>query len=138
MAAKLRLPAPAKLNLMLHITGCREDGYHLLQSVFQFIDLCDWLEFETEAGGAIRRLDSTTPVAAEDDILLVAARLLQARFQVSQGVGPLKCTYTIHIGCHDWNSAIVFVAIGLVVAKGKFTLQFHIFAATEGAAFGTD
>jgi 4-diphosphocytidyl-2-C-methyl-D-erythritol kinase len=87
MATMLRLPAPAKLNLMLHIIGRREDGYHLLQSVFQFIDLCDWLEFEAEAGSAIRRLDSTTPVAAEDDILLAAARLLQARFQVSQGVG---------------------------------------------------
>ncbi len=86
MAAKLRLPAPAKINLMLHITGRREDGYHLLQSVFQFIDLCDWLEFEADASGAIRRLDSATPVAAEDDILLAAACLLQARFEVSQGV----------------------------------------------------
>jgi len=87
MTKELRLPAPAKLNLMLHITGRREDGYHLLQSVFQFIDLCDWLEFEAEAGGVIHRLDSRTPVAEDEDILLAAARLLQEKFQVSQGVG---------------------------------------------------
>lgn len=87
MVTKLRLPAPAKLNLMLHITGRRDDGYHLLQSVFQFIDLCDWLEFDVATDGGIRRLDSTTPVAAEDDIVLAAAGLLQGRYDVDQGVG---------------------------------------------------
>jgi len=86
MSSILRLPAPAKLNLMLHITGRRADGYHLLQSVFQFIDLCDWLEFEPLADPADLRLSGTTPVAAEDDILLATARLLQSRCHVSQGV----------------------------------------------------
>ena len=86
MVASLRLPAPAKLNLMLHITGRRADGYHLLQTVFQFIDLSDWLEFELAADGRIQRTQSTTPVAAEDDITLAAANLLQTRFGVSQGV----------------------------------------------------
>ena len=86
MVASLRLPAPAKLNLMLHITGRRADGYHLLQTVFQFIDLSDWLEFELVADGRIQRIQSTTPVAAEDDIVLAAANLLQTRFEVSQGV----------------------------------------------------
>jgi len=86
MSEALRLPAPAKLNLMLHITGRREDGYHLLQSVFQFIDLCDWLEFTCEADGRIRRLPGTTPVAAEEDIVLAAARLLQQRFSIDEGV----------------------------------------------------
>ena len=42
----IRVPAPSKLNLFLHITGRRENGYHELQSIFQLIDLCDWLEFE--------------------------------------------------------------------------------------------
>lgn len=87
MGAILRLPAPAKLNLMLHVTGRREDGYHLLQSVFQFIDLCDWLEFRVETDGAVRRLDSSTPVPAADDIGLAAARLLRERFRISAGVG---------------------------------------------------
>jgi len=86
MVASLRLPAPAKLNLMLHITGRRADGYHLLQTVFQFIDLSDWLEFELAADGRIQRRQSTTPVAAEDDIVLAAANLLQTRFGVNQGV----------------------------------------------------
>jgi 4-diphosphocytidyl-2-C-methyl-D-erythritol kinase len=87
MAGSLRLPAPAKLNLMLHVTGRRADGYHLLQSVFQFIDLCDWLEFENRADGEIRRLPGSTPVPAGDDIVLAAARLLRQRFGVDTGVG---------------------------------------------------
>ena len=41
----IRVPSPAKLNLFLHITGRRENGYHELQSIFQLIDLFDWLEF---------------------------------------------------------------------------------------------
>ena len=49
-------PAPAKLNLFLHITGRREDGYHELQTVFQFIDLADELTFTVTDTGAIRRL----------------------------------------------------------------------------------
>ena len=42
----IRVPSPAKLNLFLHITGRRENGYHELQRIFQLIDLYDWLEFE--------------------------------------------------------------------------------------------
>ena len=86
MSGSLRLPAPAKLNLMLHITGRRADGYHLLQSVFQFIDLCDWLEFDCRDDRVIKRQAGNSPVAADDDILLRAAHLLQARFAVDQGV----------------------------------------------------
>ena len=86
MLTSLRLPAPAKLNLMLHITGRRADGYHLLQTVFQFIDLSDWLEFELAADGRIQRQQSATPIAAKDDIVLAAAALLKTRFGVSEGV----------------------------------------------------
>ena len=46
-------PAPAKLNLMLRIVGRREDGYHLLQTVFQFVDLCDWITFHPDSAGKI-------------------------------------------------------------------------------------
>ena len=76
MATPLRLPAPAKLNLMLHVTGRRDDGYHLLQSVFQFVDLCDWLEFESTADNALVRLGDS-PVPEETDLVMRAARLLQ-------------------------------------------------------------
>ncbi len=86
MTQALRVPAPAKLNLMLHITGRRADGYHLLQTVFQFIDLLDWLDFELLADGSIRRDHGNTAVPAEQDILLAAARLLQERYAVSKGV----------------------------------------------------
>ncbi len=86
MAKLLRLPAPAKLNLMLHITGRRHDGYHLLETVFQFIDLCDWLEFEATDDGIIARRQTNSPVATADDILLWTARLLQSRYEVSRGV----------------------------------------------------
>ena len=86
MADLLRLPAPAKLNLMLHITGRRDDGYHLLETVFQFIDLSDQLEFELVQDGRIERRAGNSPVAATDDIVTRTATLLQARYQVEQGV----------------------------------------------------
>ena len=56
------VPAPAKLNLFLHITGQRPDGYHLLQSVFMLIDWCDTLHFEKRSGCGISREDLTTPL----------------------------------------------------------------------------
>jgi len=86
MADTLSLPAPAKLNLMLQITGRRDDGYHLLETVFQFIDLCDRLEFQPNQDGRLRRRTANSPVAEADDILLKTAALLQARFQIKQGV----------------------------------------------------
>lgn len=70
------VPAPAKLNLFLHITGRRADGYHLLQSAFVLIDWCDTLNFELRRDGSISREDLTTPLPA-DDLVLRAARALQ-------------------------------------------------------------
>ena len=80
------LRAPAKLNLMLHITGRRDDGYHLLETVFQFIDLVDHIEFSANDEGSIERRPGNSPVAAADDILLATATLLQSRFEVDKGV----------------------------------------------------
>jgi 4-diphosphocytidyl-2-C-methyl-D-erythritol kinase len=70
------LAAPAKLNLFLHITSRRPDGYHLLQSAFMRIDWCDTLHIETRAQAAISRQDLGQPLPA-DDLCLRAARLLQ-------------------------------------------------------------
>jgi 4-diphosphocytidyl-2-C-methyl-D-erythritol kinase len=70
-------PAPAKLNLFLHITGRRDDGYHLLQSVFQFLDFGDEIYIETRQDGAIHRLNTLPGVAPEQDLVVRAARLLQ-------------------------------------------------------------
>ena len=68
--------APAKLNLFLHITGRRPDGYHLLQSVFMLIDWYDTLHFEIRPNGQISREDLSLPLPA-DDLITRAARLLQ-------------------------------------------------------------
>ena len=77
MRALYDIPAPAKLNLFLHITGRRADGYHLLQSAFMLIDWCDTLHFELRTDGAITREDLTVALPA-DDLCLRAARALQA------------------------------------------------------------
>jgi 4-diphosphocytidyl-2-C-methyl-D-erythritol kinase len=68
--------APAKLNLFLHVTGRRDDGYHLLQSVFQLIDLADVLHFDRRDDGAIVRVTEVPGVPADDDLIVRAARLL--------------------------------------------------------------
>lgn len=71
-------PAPAKLNLFLHVTGRRPDGYHELQTVFQLIDLADSLDFEPRTDGEIRRVGGPAEVPAGDDLCVRAARKLQA------------------------------------------------------------
>lgn len=68
--------APAKLNLFLHITGRRDDGYHLLQSVFMLIDWCDTLHFDVRDDGVIKREDLTVALPA-DDLVMRAAQSLQ-------------------------------------------------------------
>ncbi len=82
------IPAPAKLNLFLHITGRRADGYHLLQSAFMLIDWCDTLHFALRSDGQISREDLNVPLPA-DDLNVRAARALQ------QATG---CTQGVHIG----------------------------------------
>ena len=79
-------PAPAKLNLMLHITGRRADGYHELQTVFQFLDLCDELQFEISSNGQIERAEGLSLIDAEDDLVVRSARVLQKKTGTEQGV----------------------------------------------------
>ena len=71
-------PAPAKLNLFLHVTGRRPDGYHELQTVFQLIDLCDTVGIEVRADGRIERGAGPAEIPAEQDLTVRAARALQA------------------------------------------------------------
>ncbi|HET8730030.1 MAG TPA: 4-(cytidine 5'-diphospho)-2-C-methyl-D-erythritol kinase [Moraxellaceae bacterium] len=75
--SELTLPAPAKLNLFLHITGRRTDGYHLLQTVFQFIDRCDSLHFAVREDGIVSLTPELAGVPAESNLVVKAARLLQ-------------------------------------------------------------
>ena len=71
-------PAPAKLNLFLHITGKRADGYHDLQTLFQFIDYQDRLNFDIRADGQIRRVNPLSDVPLENDLCFRAAQLLKS------------------------------------------------------------
>lgn len=88
MKAIYEVPAPAKLNLFLHIVGRRADGYHLLQSAFMLIDWCDRLHFDRRADGHISREDLHGTLPA-DDLIVRAARALQAHS---------GCTLGAHIG----------------------------------------
>ena len=88
MQALYDIPAPAKLNLFLHITGRRSDGYHLLQSAFMLIDWCDQLHFALRSDGHISREDLGVALPA-DDLCVRAARALQA---------ATACTLGVHIG----------------------------------------
>ncbi|MDZ4316034.1 MAG: 4-(cytidine 5'-diphospho)-2-C-methyl-D-erythritol kinase [Azonexus sp.] len=83
-------PAPAKLNLFLHVIGRRADGYHLLQTVFRFIDRADQLRFEARNDDRIVLATPTPGVAPETDLTVRAARLLQESTGRRQGV-------TIHL-----------------------------------------
>jgi len=79
-------PAPGKLNLFLHVVGRRADGYHLLQTAFQFIDLCDELRFWERPPGVIERTSDLPGVPAEDDLCVRAAWALAARAPSPPGV----------------------------------------------------
>jgi 4-diphosphocytidyl-2-C-methyl-D-erythritol kinase len=84
MLALFDVPAPAKINLFLHVVGRRADGYHLLQSVFLLIDWADTLHFERRDDGRLQRHDLGAALPA-DDLSLAAARLLQSESGTSLG-----------------------------------------------------
>lgn len=88
MQALYDIPAPAKLNLFLHITGRRSDGYHLLQSAFMLIDWCDQLHFALRSDGQISREDLGVALPP-DDLCVRAARALQT---------ATACPLGAHIG----------------------------------------
>jgi 4-diphosphocytidyl-2-C-methyl-D-erythritol kinase len=79
-------PAPAKVNLFLHITGRRADGYHLLQSVFRLLDYADTIHLKPNDDGLIRRVNAVAGVAEEQDLCIRAARLLQQHTGTHKGV----------------------------------------------------
>ena len=70
-------PAPAKLNLFLHVIGRRQDGYHLLQTVFRFLDFSDQLSFAVRPDGIVRLHNPIAGVPEEKDLCVRAAKLLQ-------------------------------------------------------------
>lgn len=82
----LTCPAPAKLNLFLHVVGRRDDGYHLLQTLFRFIDLNDTLHFTVRGDGMVRRVNELEGVPQEQDLCVRAARLLQQECNCPLGI----------------------------------------------------
>lgn len=85
MASLYDVPAPAKINLFLHVVGRRPDGYHLLQTVFRFIDLYDFLDFDVRADGKIVCESPVQGLAHDDDLVVRAARALQQATGTRQG-----------------------------------------------------
>ena len=81
----IRVPSPAKLNLFLHITGRREDGYHELQSIFQLIDLYDWLEFEVNDTTDIH-IQGLNSVDLEQNLIYKATQILKPYAKQTTGL----------------------------------------------------
>jgi 4-diphosphocytidyl-2-C-methyl-D-erythritol kinase len=107
-------PAPAKLNLCLHIVGRRADGYHLLESAMQFIDLTDTLTFFARPSGVIERLDGPREVPAETDLTVRAARLLAQSGEPKSGVGirlEKRIPLQAGLGGGSSDAATVLVAL---------------------------
>ena len=107
-------PAPGKLNLCLHIVGRRADGYHLLQTAFQFIDLCDEIRFWQRPAGVIARVGDVPGVAPEDDLTVRAARRLAEGRGILPGVAievAKKLPMQGGVGGGSSDAATVLVAL---------------------------
>jgi len=91
-------PAPGKLNLFLHVVGRRADGYHLLQTAFQFVSLCDELRFHERPPGVFERWGDVAGVPAEADLVVRAARRLAAEVGFTSRGVAIELTKRLPIG----------------------------------------
>jgi len=111
---QLTLRSPAKLNLFLHIVGRRDDGYHLLQSVFQLIDWCDTIYLKKIAENEVRRINPIPGVPPEQDLVVRAANLLKDFCNVDVGVEiDLKKEIPMGAGMGGGSSDAATTLIGL-------------------------
>jgi len=114
------LPAPAKLNLFLHVVGRRLDGYHLLQTVMRFIDLSDSLSFDLRRDGRLT-CDNSLNISPEEDLVLRAARLLQRRSGTKLGA-HVVCEKRIPagggLGGGSSNAATTLIALNRLWQTG--------------------
>jgi 4-diphosphocytidyl-2-C-methyl-D-erythritol kinase len=97
MTRKMHVLAPAKINRFLHITGQRPDGYHLLQTVFQLINLHDEISLSCTKNGQITRINGAQSVLADDDLVVKAAKLLQKTTKTQLGC-EISLTKNIPMG----------------------------------------
>jgi 4-diphosphocytidyl-2-C-methyl-D-erythritol kinase len=130
-------PAPAKLNLFLHVTGRRHDGYHELQTVFQFVDLCDRLYIGPRGDGQIRRVGELPGVGEHQDLALRAARTIQRASGCDLGA-DIRIDKRIPLGAGlgggSSNAATVLVALNRLWNLGLTTDEL----AALGLGLGAD
>jgi 4-diphosphocytidyl-2-C-methyl-D-erythritol kinase len=130
-------PAPAKLNLCLHIVGRRPDGYHLLQTAMQFVDLCDGLRFYSRPSGVIERIAGPADIPPEVDLTLRAARLLAEHCGVRAGAAvALEKRIPVQggLGGGSSDAATTLVALNAVWRAGLSVDEL----AKLGLALGAD
>ena len=114
MSNRLELLAPAKINLFLHVTGRRSNGYHELESVFQLIDWCDRLCFHAIPQSTVIRHSSNPEIAPENDLVVRAAQLLKMHTNYRHGVEiHLEKNIPIGAGLGGGSSDAATVLIGL-------------------------
>ena len=134
-------PAPGKLNLFLHVVGRRPDGYHELQTAFQFIDLSDSIRFYQRPPGVIERLGAIPGVAAEDDLVVRAARRLAAAaaaagVSLRQGVAievEKRLPMGAGVGGGSSDAATVLVALNQLWETGFDTERLAAIGLSLGA-----
>ena len=129
-------PAPAKLNLFLHIVGRREDGYHLLQTLFQLLDWSDVVRLRVRADGAVVRESAVPGVPVESDLCLRAARALQQRASCPLGVEialDKRLPIGGGLGGGSSDAATVLVALNALWNTGLSLDELAAVAGTLGA-----
>ena len=133
----LRFPCPAKLNLFLYINGKRSDGYHELQTLFQFVDFGDWLSIKVRNDGKINLISPIADLAPEDNLIYRAAHLLQQKTGCSLGA-DLQLDKILPIGGGvgggSSNAATALVALNHLWKTHLNTEQL----ATLGLSLGAD
>jgi len=135
LRALFDVPAPAKLNLFLHVVGQRADGYHLLQSVFVLIDWADTLHFERRSDGRLQRHDLGTTLPAED-LTLTAARLLQAESGTALGADlsiEKRVPWAAGLGGGSSDAASTLLALNRLWGLGWSRARLSGLAARLGA-----
>lgn len=133
----LRLLSPAKLNLMLHITGRRNDGYHELQTVFQLLDYGDEMQFSSTPDATINLVPDLPGVAAQDNLIVRAARLLQEASGCSRGAAigiDKRLPMGGGLGGGSSNAATTLLALNALWETGLDVDQL----ATLGRQLGAD
>lgn len=131
------VPAPAKINLFLHVTGRRDDGYHLLQTVFRFVGLYDYLDFERRSDGRIAREgDGLQGLGADDDLVVRAAHALQDATGTSYGASiqyRKRIPAGAGLGGGSSNAASTLIALNRLWGTGLSRHDLQVLGAGLGA-----